>query len=358
MVQLDGSITPGCQHRGPKFRHCWWPWTIRPAAVNAVVRTGEDTRGYHAVGWPDPAGAFPWRCTDDRHAVFKHNARQPETAGEATQFTRGLQELGIRQIFARSPQAKGRVERMRSFGQVTELRLADARTIGQATAVLRDWPVSPCTRAPDAAATAQWPATSCPERCFKRKVGRDHGEVPLALQLPGSGTSQVRRKVLERLDSELIVQYQGHTVARRNPRRAWAHCGLQSAPGLPAELRRIVSSMGDHHIARSPQRRLAALEPVHRRGQGQDRCRKGRRQQGAGHMGAYADAHPEGPVEGDPAGQLKGRPAGHCLHETPCVSTLRPGASQADSATRIWQPSPTNQMDIFAFHLIGQNRPR
>ena len=28
------------------------------------------------------------------------------------------------------------------------------------------------------------------------------------------------------------------------------------------ELRRIVSSMGDHHISKSPQRRLAALEPV------------------------------------------------------------------------------------------------
>ena len=29
------------------------------------------------------------------------------------------------------------------------------------------------------------------------------------------------------------------------------------------ELRRVVSSLGDHHISRSQQRRLAALEPVH-----------------------------------------------------------------------------------------------
>ena len=54
---------------------------------------------------------LPLALYSDRHAVFKHNARQPETAAEATQFTRGLQELGIRQIFARSPQAKDRVER-------------------------------------------------------------------------------------------------------------------------------------------------------------------------------------------------------------------------------------------------------
>ena len=44
--------------------------------------------------------------------MFKHNARQPETVAEATQWTRSLQEQGIRQIFASSPQAKGRVERV------------------------------------------------------------------------------------------------------------------------------------------------------------------------------------------------------------------------------------------------------
>ncbi len=78
----------------------------------------------------------------DHHAVFKHNARKGETAAEATQFTRALPELGIRQIFARSLQAKGWVERMAETFQgrlVTELRLADARTIDQATAVLRDF---------------------------------------------------------------------------------------------------------------------------------------------------------------------------------------------------------------------------
>ena len=50
-------------------------------------------------------GIPPALC-NDLHAVFKHNALRPETAAEATQFTRGLPELGIREIFARSPQAK------------------------------------------------------------------------------------------------------------------------------------------------------------------------------------------------------------------------------------------------------------
>ena len=142
LVQLDGSHHAWLEDRGPKFALLLAVDDATGTAVNAVFRTGEDTRGYFMLldgliqRWGIPLALY-----SDRHAVFKHNARPPETAGEATQFTRGLQELGIRQIFARSPQAKGRVERMAETFQdrlVTELRLADARTIGQATAVLRE----------------------------------------------------------------------------------------------------------------------------------------------------------------------------------------------------------------------------
>ena len=143
LVQLDGSHHAWLEDRGPKFVLLLAVDDATGTVVNAVFRTGEDTRGYFMLldgliqRWGIPLALY-----SDRHAVFKYNARQPETAAEATQFTRGLQELGIRQIFARSPQAKGRVERMAETFQerlVTELRLADARTIGQATAVLRDF---------------------------------------------------------------------------------------------------------------------------------------------------------------------------------------------------------------------------
>ena len=152
------------------------------AVVNAVFRTGEDTRGYFMLlegliqRWGIPLALYqrpPCR--------FKHTARQPETAAEATQFTRSLRELGIRQIFARSPQAKGRVERMAETFQdrlVTELRLADARTIDQATAVLRDscpvsTPVLPSSRTIRKPPTANWIRTyACPKRCAARTPAR------------------------------------------------------------------------------------------------------------------------------------------------------------------------------------------
>ncbi len=60
---------------------------------------------------------------------------------DPTQFGRLLEELEITSIAARSPQAKGRVERL--FGTlqdrlVVELRLADARTLERAQQVVTE----------------------------------------------------------------------------------------------------------------------------------------------------------------------------------------------------------------------------
>ena len=161
---------------------------------------------------------------------------------------------------------------------VTELRLADARTIGQATAVLRDFlprfnarfAVQP--EHPDAAYRPVAADLCLSETlCFKhaRKVGRDntvkyHWRVlQLLPDRERPSYAGLRVEVLERLDSELIVQYQGHTVATQDPPPRMGALWAAVSPWSPGpELRRIVSSMGDHHISKSPQRRLAALEPV------------------------------------------------------------------------------------------------
>lgn len=73
----------------------------------------------------------------DRHGIF----RAEDGAGRRTltQFGRACQELDIKLILARSPQAKGRVERL--FGTlqdrwVKELRLAGVCTIAQANVLL------------------------------------------------------------------------------------------------------------------------------------------------------------------------------------------------------------------------------
>ena len=282
LAQLDGSHHVWLEDRGPKFALLLAVDDATGVVVNAVFRTGEDTRGYFMLledlieDWGIPLALY-----SDRHAVFKHNARKPEMAAEATQFTRALQELGTRQIFARSPQAKGRVERMAETFQdrlVTELRLADARTIDQATAVLRDF-LPRCNARfaappehPEPAYRPVDPDLSLSEiLCFKhtRKVARDntvkyHWRVLQLLpdrERPSYAGLLV--EVLERPDGELIVQYQGHTVATQEPPPRMGARWASVTPWSPGpELKRIVISVGDHHISKSQHRRLTALEPL------------------------------------------------------------------------------------------------
>ena len=82
---------------------------------------------------------IPLALYSDRHPVFKFTGDIHRYPAGPTQFARAMEELGIRQIFARSPQAKGRVERAAGTFQdrlVTELRLAGAATITEADQVL------------------------------------------------------------------------------------------------------------------------------------------------------------------------------------------------------------------------------
>jgi transposase len=81
----------------------------------------------------------------DRHGIFRRNddhwSLQEQLAGEQTptQLGQALRALGIETIFAMSPQAKGRVERLFNTLQdrlVQELRLAGISTAEDATAFL------------------------------------------------------------------------------------------------------------------------------------------------------------------------------------------------------------------------------
>ena len=82
---------------------------------------------------------IPLALYSDRHGVFKASSDGRRGLKVATQFARAMRELGVTQIFARSPQAKGRVERAAGTFQdrlVTELSDASASTIAEAQTVL------------------------------------------------------------------------------------------------------------------------------------------------------------------------------------------------------------------------------
>src|ERR1035438_9801321 len=91
------------------------------------------------------AHGIPLSLYHDRHSIFQRNdahwtlAEQLAGKQSPTQLGRALQELGMQQIAAYSPQAKGHIERVWRTGQdrlVSELRLAQATTLEQANVVL------------------------------------------------------------------------------------------------------------------------------------------------------------------------------------------------------------------------------
>ncbi len=86
-------------------------------APYALFQEQEDTRGYLTLlqGIVEGHGV-PMAVYTDGHAVFQArrgpcDLSQVPQKGPSTQWGRALKELGITQILAHSPQAKGRVER-------------------------------------------------------------------------------------------------------------------------------------------------------------------------------------------------------------------------------------------------------
>ena len=150
MVLWDGSHHDWLQGRGPSL-----------SLVGAIDdATSELLPGAHFVEQECAAGylrvvqaiseskGVPWSMYMDRHGSLSRNddhwSLEEELRGERdpTQVGRALHSLEIEVIFALSPQAKGRVERLWGTLQdrlVSELRLAKARTAAEANAVLEDY---------------------------------------------------------------------------------------------------------------------------------------------------------------------------------------------------------------------------
>jgi len=199
----------------------------------------EDAQGYFRLleGVASKHG-LPLALYSDRHGIFVRSPKESlsieeELRGERepTQFGRLLKELEIEPIFALSPQAKGRVERLWGTFQdrlVSELRLAGARTQSEASEVLegflrgynKRFVVEPREKG---TAYRALPAGMKPKEvfCFKyeRRVANDNtvrlgGRIIQIGPGPG-GRSYAKAKVIihERMDGSLGVYYQGQRIA-------------------------------------------------------------------------------------------------------------------------------------------------
>ncbi len=271
LLQIDGSRHDWLEGRGS--------WMTLVGAIDdatsevlyALFREQEDTEGYfHLMERVVSDYGIPVAVYHDGHAVFEHSEREPLTLEEQlegerslTQFGRLLMELDITSIRSRSPQARGRIERLWGTFQdrlVSELRLAGASNVKEANEVL--WEYLPAHNQKFAVPPAQpgsafrtpgrdWKSRFCLK--YQRTVGLDNvvrfGSCRLQV-LPCNGRySYARAKVEVRqaFDGSLSVYYQGHRLDTR------------PAPPEAAKLRESAKK----ESTEPPQRRYAKPAPDH-----------------------------------------------------------------------------------------------
>jgi hypothetical protein len=147
MLQADASRHDWLEGRGPRLTLTGF----QDDATSRVPSAQFQEQPENAVGYFRclhvllTTRGIPLSLYRDRHSIFQRNDPYwtvgEELAGQQfpTQVGRALEELGIQQIPAHSPQAKGRIERLwRTFQDrlTSELRLAQACTVEQANQVL------------------------------------------------------------------------------------------------------------------------------------------------------------------------------------------------------------------------------
>ena len=280
LVQVDGSQHPWLEDRGPKLTLLIAVDDATGTVAQAVFRTTEDTRGYLVLleGMVQQWG-IPLAIYSDRHAAFKYNARQKPVPVETTQFARVMREPGIQQIFALSPQAKGRVERMLETFQdrlVTELRLAGASNIDEASMVLQEYlprfnaHFRVAAEQPEPAYRPVPTALSLTEVISikdTRKVARDNTVkyqwrvLQLLTGLDRPSYVGLRVDVPERADGELMIRYQGEAVDyQEGPPPSSALWGADSGCSPSPELQEATDDVVDSHLNEAQRERLSTLE--------------------------------------------------------------------------------------------------
>ena len=145
LLQTDASHHDWLEGRGPRMALLAVIDDATGKVPAARFHMSEDTEGYFLLIRDLCRGTgVPQALYGDRHAVFwptqgESLAEQLAGRRSPTQFGRAMAELGVGLIAARSPQAKGRIERLWDTLQdrlVAELRLAGISSLEDANAYL------------------------------------------------------------------------------------------------------------------------------------------------------------------------------------------------------------------------------
>ena len=247
LLQLDGSRHDWLEDRGPRLTLVGAIDDATGMVPAATFRDQEDAAAYLEILRATIAGhGLPGAVYHDRHSAFAPTSPGPAEAGasaELSQVGRALVELGIGSIVARSPQAKGRIERLWGTFQdrlVVELRLAGVTDRAGANELLATFLPRFNARfaVPAADPLSAWRVVPADVRLdrvlvfkYRCRVARDHtihldGRV---LQLPpGRGGRGYAGRLVE-----VHVRLDGSIVAFDGPRQL----AVRAAPADPVQLR-------------------------------------------------------------------------------------------------------------------------
>ena len=239
MLLWDGSRHDWLEGRGP--------WLCLVGAIDDA--TGQVMPGAH-FGLQETSVAYlrtlraivlekgvPFSIYQDRHSALQRNDEnwtlEEELRGkqDPTQVGRAMAALGIEAIYALSPQAKGRVERLWKTFQdrlCSELRLAGATTTEEANAVLQgfvaDFNGRFSVEAKDAEPAWRRLKVDADEACsflYEASVGNDNavrleGEV---IDIPpgpkGRSYARARVQVRQLLDASWRIHHGGALIATK-----------------------------------------------------------------------------------------------------------------------------------------------
>jgi transposase len=140
LIQIDGSVHDWLEGRGPRMTLIVFIDDATGRLTGLRFAPAETTRAYvetlrdHVL-----AHGVPLAFYSDRHGIFRVNAKGADSGDGLTALNRVTERLGIAQICATTPQAKGRVERANQTLQdrlIKEMRLAGISDMAGAQAFL------------------------------------------------------------------------------------------------------------------------------------------------------------------------------------------------------------------------------
>jgi transposase len=241
LLQTDGSRHDWLEGRGPWLTLVGMIDDANNEVPGAVFREEEDAAGYFLVlQQVCQTKGLPQALYADQHTIFQSPSQpsvEQELSGKLprTQFGRLVDELGIQLIAARSPQAKGRIERLWGTLQdrlVKELRKAGASDLESANRVLAAYLPKFNTRfqvkaAQSGSAYVPWPEDHHPADyfCFKyTRIVTNDNTISFnkhRLQIPAGpqrkSYAKARVELRHFLDGSLAVFYQGQNLVTFQP---------------------------------------------------------------------------------------------------------------------------------------------